>query len=109
MKVVGVISSANRQGNGATLAKEALKAAEAEGATVSEIFLPGLKIEYCQGCLGCMASGECHQPDDFEELRKTLKSDRKYPLQGFPGSCIGRFVMKPMLGKAVEEHKDGMM
>jgi multimeric flavodoxin WrbA len=72
MKVIGVIGSANFSGNGATLVREALKAAEAEGVTTKEIFLPQFKIEFCQGCMRCMAEGKCHQADDFEALRGTL-------------------------------------
>ncbi len=72
MKIVGVISSANRDGNSATLVREALRAAEAAGAATREIYLPECKIEFCTGCLRCMAEGRCHQPDDFESLRGAL-------------------------------------
>lgn len=73
MKIVGVIGSANHDGNGATLVREALKMAGAEGAATTEIFLARYKIEFCQGCLRCMAEGRCHQSDDFEALRDILQ------------------------------------
>ncbi len=38
-KVVGIISSPNRNGNTAALVRAALKGAQDQGATVSEIFL----------------------------------------------------------------------
>ena len=72
MKVVGVISSANFHGHGATLVREALEAAAAEGAVTEEIFLPKFRIEFCLGCLRCLAEGKCHQADDFESLRSLL-------------------------------------
>lgn len=72
MKVVGVISSAHFEGNSATLVREALRGAAAEGAETTEIFLPKYKVEFCSGCLRCMAEGRCPQPDDFEALRNIL-------------------------------------
>ncbi len=72
MKIVGVTSSANFNGNGATLVRAALKGAEAEGAQTVEIFLARHKIDFCLGCQRCMAEGRCPLPDDFETLRKIL-------------------------------------
>jgi len=72
IKVVGVISSARFNGNTATLVREALKSAEEAGATVTEIFLPKKKIEFCTGCTTCMSSGKCIFNDDFEEVRDLL-------------------------------------
>jgi multimeric flavodoxin WrbA len=71
MKIVGVISSPHFNGNTATLVREALRNAEAEGATVTEVFLPNYQIEFCKACSKCMADGKCPIPDDFEAL-KTL-------------------------------------
>jgi multimeric flavodoxin WrbA len=72
IKVVGVISSARFNGNTATLVREALKGAEESGATVTEIFLPKKRIEFCAGCNTCMSSGKCVFKDDFEEVRDLL-------------------------------------
>ena len=72
IKVVGVISSARVNGNTATLVREALKGAEDEGATVTEIFLPKYTLESCTGCLNCTVQGKCPLPDDFEEIRKLI-------------------------------------
>lgn len=72
IKVVGVISSSRFNGNTATLVREALKGAEDEGATVTEIFLPKYKLASCTGCLKCTAQGKCPLPDDFEEIRKLI-------------------------------------
>ena len=72
--IVGVMSSARLDGNTATLVREALKGAEEEGAVTTEIALSKHQINFCQGCLRCMAIGRCPVPDDFEALR-TLVSD----------------------------------
>ena len=73
MKIVGVMSSANANGNSSTLVRAALKGAEAQGAETSEIFLARQRIEFCQGCQRCMAEGRCPLPDDFETLRRVLR------------------------------------
>ncbi len=73
MKIIGVIGSANLNGNGATLAREALEAAAAEGAETREIFLAAYRIEFCRGCLRCMSEGGCPQEDDFAELGRVLR------------------------------------
>ncbi|MDP4145874.1 MAG: flavodoxin family protein [Bacillota bacterium] len=72
IKVVGIISSARFNGNTAALVREALKGAEAEGASVTEVFLPKYKLGFCTGCLTCTAEGKCPIPDDFENLRKII-------------------------------------
>ena len=72
IKVIGVISSARVNGNTATLVREALKGAEAEGAKVTEIFLSKYKLASCTGCLNCTIQGKCPLPDDFEEIRKLI-------------------------------------
>ncbi|TCL58796.1 multimeric flavodoxin WrbA [Hydrogenispora ethanolica] len=71
-KVVGVISSAHRNGNTAALVREALGGAAAAGATVEEIFLPQLRIEYCNGCFHCISAGECPIGDDFAAVQSAL-------------------------------------
>ncbi len=71
-KVVGIISSPNRNGNTAALVRAALKGAEEQGATVSEIFLAEHNLRFCTGCLACTAKGVCPLPDDFESLRKIV-------------------------------------
>jgi len=66
------MSSARANGNTATLVREALKGAANEGVSTVEIALPKYEINFCQGCLKCMALGRCPAPDDFETLRKLL-------------------------------------
>ncbi|WP_455381395.1 flavodoxin family protein [Salinispira pacifica] len=72
MKIIGVLSSENRRGNGAALLRELLSGAKAHGAQTVQLNLADLHLEFCQGCLGCMARGRCVQPDDFEKVRDLL-------------------------------------
>lgn len=72
IKIVGVISSPNFNGNTASLVREALNGAKKEGASVTEIFLANYKLEFCKGCLVCNAKGECPISDGFEEIRKLI-------------------------------------
>lgn len=72
IKVVGVISSPRVNGNTATLVREALKGAEKMGAHITEIFLPKYNIEFCKGCLRCVALGKCQISDDHEAQMKLL-------------------------------------
>ncbi len=72
MKITGIISSPKREGNSATLVREALKAAQAAGAEVQEIFLPDYNIGYCQGCSVCVKDGKCPIKDDYEKVKAML-------------------------------------
>lgn len=72
MKIVGIISSANRQGNTAILVRETLAGASDSGATVEEIYLPGKRIQYCIGCNRCMAEGNCHLDDEFDGVKRVV-------------------------------------
>ncbi len=73
MKVIGIISSPHAEGNSATLVREALRGAEEAGASIQEVFLPALRIEYCRDCRGCMNLGRCVLKDDFPALRDQLR------------------------------------
>lgn len=72
MKVIGIVSSPSKEGNTATLVREALKAASEQGAETEEIFLYDKKIEFCQGCFNCMETGKCPIDDDFESIKEKL-------------------------------------
>jgi multimeric flavodoxin WrbA len=72
MRVVGIISSPNRNGNTATLVRNVLRGAEEQGSETEEIFLADHEIGFCQGCFACMARGSCILSDDFDLLRSKL-------------------------------------
>jgi multimeric flavodoxin WrbA len=96
IKITGIISSSNYNGNSATLLREALKGAETEGATVTEIFLPKYKIEFCTGCMKCMET-KCPFHDDFEALKKIMyESDgiiwSSPTFAASPNSIMKRFI-----------------
>jgi multimeric flavodoxin WrbA len=67
-----VMSSARVNGNTATLVRQALQGAAEVGAATTEIVLPEYHIEFCRGCMRCMAEGRCPIPDDLESLRVRL-------------------------------------
>jgi multimeric flavodoxin WrbA len=97
MKVVGVISSSNLNGNTAALVRQALKGAEEEGASVTEMYLPKYRIEFCTGCAKCMAEGSCHIPDEFESLKRVIYDADGIILSsptygGSPNAMIKRFI-----------------
>lgn len=72
IRIVGVMSSARVNGNTATLVREALRGAAGQGASTAEVVLPAYHIEFCRGCMRCMAEGRCPLPDDLEPLRRQL-------------------------------------
>lgn len=72
VKIVGIISSPNRNGNTATLLRQVLKSAEEGGAETVEIFLNDYNLNFCCGCLQCTAKGKCPLPDKLEEIRKLV-------------------------------------
>jgi NAD(P)H-dependent FMN reductase len=74
MNVLGIIGSARRLGNGEVLVKEALTAAQAEGATVRAIRLPDYRLLPCKGCLACVLKGDpCRLDDDMHALWEQLQ------------------------------------
>ncbi|MFQ5826975.1 MAG: flavodoxin family protein [Dehalococcoidia bacterium] len=69
MKVLGIVGSYRRQGNTEVLVKEALMAAEEEGAQVDVLRLNNYNIESCRGDGRCESGiRPCHIQDDFNYL-----------------------------------------
>ncbi len=73
IQVVAVMISARLNGNTAILVREALRGAEEEGATTTEILLPKYQLNFCWGCLSCMVKGRCFMDDDFEQIKGLLR------------------------------------
>lgn len=89
MKILGIVGSPRRLGNTEILVKEALKAAEKEGAEVSILRLSDLYILPCIGCLNCVRSeGICKLKDDLEWFLDLIKASDGLIL-GAP-SYVGR-------------------
>lgn len=76
MKVVGVVGSPRPGGNTEILTRIALEEVEKEGLETEIISLAGKKIEPCDGCRSCSATGKCHIRDDFEFVcKKMIEAD----------------------------------
>jgi len=76
MKVVGIVGSPRLGGNTETLTRIALEEVQKEGLETELISLAGKKIEPCDGCRKCLATGKCHIEDDFESIfTKMVEAD----------------------------------
>lgn len=76
MAKVLAISASPRVGNSDTLCNEFVRGATEVGAEVEKIRLKDYTINYCKGCLACMATGKCVQKDDaWAVIEKMTKAD----------------------------------
>jgi len=77
MKMLVVLGSPRKGGNGETLTRKAAEAIEQNGGTVEYIRLNDLNLRPCQGCGGCDKSGICVIKDDMTEIfQKVDEADR---------------------------------
>ncbi len=77
MKVLVVLGSPRKGGNGETLARKAAEALEQGGSTVEYIRLNDLNLRPCQGCGGCDKTGSCVVKDDMTAIyQKVDDADR---------------------------------
>jgi len=68
IKVVGIVGSPRAEGNTELLVREALRAAEEQGAEVEVITLWDKEIKPCDACLSCRKTKECRIKDDFPQI-----------------------------------------
>ena len=68
VKVVGFAGSPRKGGNTELLVREALSAAEEEGADIELISLADKEIKACDACRVCRETGACHIDDDFKPI-----------------------------------------
>jgi multimeric flavodoxin WrbA len=75
--VIGIVGSPRKGGNTELMVKEALSAAQEEGAETELISLAGKTIKPCDGCRSCRETKRCHiQDDDLPPIfEKMLKAD----------------------------------
>lgn len=74
MKVIGICSSARKDGNTAFLMKEVFYELEKEGIETELIQLAGTMIEPCKACWACGGRGNCvHCRDSFHEIFEKIK------------------------------------
>lgn len=77
MKMLVVLGSPRKKGNGETLARKVAEAVEQDGGTVDYIRLNDLNIRPCQGCGGCDKTGSCVIKDDMTAVyEKVDEADR---------------------------------
>ncbi|MCF7944335.1 MAG: flavodoxin family protein [Spirochaetia bacterium] len=74
MYIIGIVGSPRKKGNTAVMMKEALKAAESQGAETELIFLDDFAIEECRGCDSCLHTHRCIINDDMQKLYPRLLS-----------------------------------
>jgi len=77
VKIIGIVGSPRKGGNTELLVKEALSAAEGEGAETELILLAGKTIKSCDGYRSCRETKRCHiQDDDLPPIfDKMLQAD----------------------------------
>jgi len=68
MKILGISCSPRKNGNTVAMLEKVLAGAKADGADIELYSVAGKNIQPCDGCWGCMKSGECHIKDDMQEL-----------------------------------------
>lgn len=75
-KILVVIGSPRRNGNSASLAKEAAAGAKEAGAKVETIFLQGMNIQPCTACDACRRKlkKDCILKDDMRALYPKMKA-----------------------------------
>lgn len=74
MKVIGINSSARKDGNTAILLNTVLEELNKEGIETELIQLAGQVIEPCKACWSCGGKANCvHQKDCFHEVFEKLK------------------------------------
>ena len=74
MKVLGIVGSKRKNGNTATLVKEALEKAENEGLETEIIYLGSMNIKGCTGCEQCKDTYRCIINDDMQGLYGKIMS-----------------------------------
>jgi multimeric flavodoxin WrbA len=77
MKMLVVLGSPRKGGNGETLARKIADAVEQGGGTVEYVRLNNLNLRPCQGCGGCDKTGNCVVKDDMIPIFQTVdEADR---------------------------------
>lgn len=74
MKVIGINSSARKDGNTAILMNKVFAELNKEGIETELIQLAGQVIEPCKACWACGGKGNCvHRKDSFREILEKMK------------------------------------
>jgi len=73
-QILAFYGSPRRQGNSATLLRQAVAGARQAGADVEEIVLRDLKLSPCLEIYGCRKTGRCAIQDDFQTIHDKIEA-----------------------------------
>ena len=81
-KVLVILGSPRKKGNSASLAERIINGAESAGAITETVYLHGLDISPCQGCLTCQKkdSKGCAIDDDMQSIYPKLIESQNWVL-----------------------------
>jgi multimeric flavodoxin WrbA len=96
-EILAIYGSPRRNGNTATLLREAVRGARSRGGAVEEVFLRDLNISPCLEIYGCKETGRCVIKDDFQELHDKLLH------------CRGLMLASPVFFYTVSAHTKTFM
>lgn len=72
MKVLGIVSSPRKIGNGKLIVEEIINGAEDNGAETDIFYLNDLEIKHCQACKSCGPNKDCVLVDDNQKIQNAL-------------------------------------
>jgi multimeric flavodoxin WrbA len=73
MKIIGILGSMRTDGNTEIMVDHALDVARGKGISTSKITLRDMTIAPCNGCMGCVKTGECIIDDDMQEVYRQIR------------------------------------
>ncbi len=74
VQIIAIYGSPRRDGNSATLLKQAVAGAREAGAHVEEVVLRDYKISPCMEIYHCLKAGECGIRDDFPKILEKVEA-----------------------------------
>jgi len=75
MHILAINGSPRKKGNTSRLIQAILEGAESEGAETTDVFIHGMNMKGCQGCLSCRTKhGICAQKDDLSPHLEAMKT-----------------------------------
>lgn len=108
-KLLAILGSPHRNGATGTMLDYAVKIAEKKGWQIDFVYLYEKKIAWCSGCRACMATQECVQKDDLQEIASLLgRCDAVIlaaPVYWANVPAVVKNLFDRLLGVAMEETK----
>ncbi|MBE0466284.1 MAG: flavodoxin family protein [Candidatus Desulforudis sp.] len=72
MRILGIVGSKRKNGNTSCLVREALSAAQKQGAQTELVFLDDYSFQDCMGCEGCKDTFTCVVDDGMQKIYPLL-------------------------------------